>query len=265
MRVNQGARHFLLPGGRCLSLRKKSRLVPGGRFRLTKSNSLTYGALFVGAGQGLIRTHERQPATSPLNAHIRKRKHTPADFISGKEAMTQSISLPSPRWKQLFGYLALPLVALVWAYWTSLQAIADRWGNDPQYSHGYLVPIFSLALLWLRKDRLNWELLKPSWWGVPLLLLAIGLRGYGAYCHYPYLEHVALLPCVIGLCLVMGGWAAWRWAWPALCFLFFMVPLPFSVGHALAWTASNACHHQQHLCSTNLWTPCSWPRATSFS
>lgn len=153
--------------------------------------------------------------------------------------MTQSLSLSSPRWKQLVGYLALPLLAVVWAYWTSLQAIAERWESDPQYSHGYLVPLFSLVLLWLRRDKLQWDQLNPSWWGVPLLVLSIAVRGFGAYKHYPWLEHIPLLPCVVGLCLIMGGWAALRWAWPALLFLFFMIPLPYSVGLKLAGPLQN--------------------------
>ena len=37
-----------------------------------------------------------------------------------------------------------------------------------------------------------------------------------------------------GLCLLLGGWAAWRWAWPAILFLGFMVPLPDRVASSLS-------------------------------
>jgi exosortase len=33
---------------------------------------------------------------------------------------------------------------------------------------------------------------------------------------------------------LLGGWKAFAWAWPAIGFLFFMIPLPFSLENALA-------------------------------
>jgi exosortase len=47
--------------------------------------------------------------------------------------------------------LSALLVTLLWAYWNSLLTVASYWEN-PKYSHGYLVPLFTLILLWLRRD-----------------------------------------------------------------------------------------------------------------
>src|SRR5262249_34924588 len=74
----------------------------------------------------------------------------------------------------------------------------------------------------------------PSWWGVPLLAMGLGLRLFGVYKYYLWLEVVSLLPCLVGLWLTVGGWAAVRWAWPALFFLAFMIPLPYRAEIALA-------------------------------
>jgi exosortase len=45
---------------------------------------------------------------------------------------------------------------------------------------------------------------------------------------------VALVLTLAGLCLLLGGPAVLRWAWPALLFLLFMLPLPFNVERLLA-------------------------------
>src|SRR5262249_32213941 len=37
---------------------------------------------------------------------------------------------------------AVLLATVVWAFWPSLCEFARAWRNDPQYSHGYLVPGF---------------------------------------------------------------------------------------------------------------------------
>ena len=82
-----------------------------------------------------------------------------------------------------------PVVTLLWAYWTTLADMRQTWATDPRYSHGYLVPVFALILLWLRRSRLQLDALNPSWWGLPLLALALALRLGGA--HYGYAFFVA--------------------------------------------------------------------------
>jgi exosortase len=111
---------------------------------------------------------------------------------------------------------------------------AHRWAREPQYSHGYLVPFFALVLLWLRRERL--PLTWPSWtrWGIPVLAAGVGLRLFGTYFHFVWFDPISLLPCLAGVCLLLGGWAAWRWAWPAIAFLAFMIPLPHSVAVAMS-------------------------------
>src|SRR4051812_293133 len=75
---------------------------------------------------------------------------------------------------------------LLWAYWTTLGELAHRWTHDPQYSHGYLVPAFSLFLLWHRRSHLADTSLALSWWGVWLLALATVVRLAGTLVFLPW-------------------------------------------------------------------------------
>jgi exosortase len=134
----------------------------------------------------------------------------------------------------LIGPLALTLVALVWAFWTTLTDLVGVWYTNPQYSHGFLVPLFAGFLLWLRRDRLDLAGFRPSWWGLALVVAGVALRLFATYKYYVSFDPIALLPCVAGLILMLGGRAAWRWAWPAVLFLAFMVPLPYSLATSLA-------------------------------
>src|SRR5262245_32757409 len=123
---------------------------------------------------------------------------------------------------------------LLWAYWPVLTGMAQRWGHDAQYSHGYLVPLFAVALLWLRRDRLadlSWQ---PSWWGVLPLTAAAALGLAGAYSSVAWLEVVSLLPALAGLSILCGGWRSLRWSGSAIAFLLFMIPLPHRAEVALA-------------------------------
>lgn len=123
---------------------------------------------------------------------------------------------------------------VLWSYWPTLGEVVARWWDDPQYSHGFLVPPFAAGLLWLRRGQLNGRTLTMSAWGLPLLLVGVALRLAGAYFHFGYFDQISLLPCLAGLTLLAGGWPALQWAWPAVAFLAFMVPLPYSVAQGLS-------------------------------
>jgi exosortase len=123
---------------------------------------------------------------------------------------------------------------LLWVFWPTLAEMTERWRHDPQYSHGYFVPLFALFLLWRRRAQLAPALSRPSWWGGPLLAAGLTLRLAGTYLYLPWFDAVALLPCVAGLFVLSGGRHALRWSWPAVAFLVFMLPLPYALEGSLA-------------------------------
>jgi exosortase len=105
--------------------------------------------------------------------------------------------------------------------------MAHKWRHDPQYSHGELVPLFAVVLLWLRREHLakvGWQF---SWYGPVLLLVSAFLRVASAYLYFDWLDGASFILCLAGLFALLGGLPALRWAGPAVGFLFFMVPLPY--------------------------------------
>ena len=117
---------------------------------------------------------------------------------------------------------------LVIAYWDMFALTSAAW-SEGLYSHGWIVPLFAVALLWLR-----WEPFKPvptseRWIG--LLLLAIGLsaRLFAAKYAFIPIDRISFIPAIFGAFMLVGGFSAIRWAWPALAFLVFMFPLPSAV------------------------------------
>jgi exosortase len=142
----------------------------------------------------------------------------------------RSLGLSRREWLTLLAVSA----GLLWTFWPTLAGFAGRWRNDTEYSHGYFVPLFSLYLLWARREALAAKALRPSWLGLLLVLAGLGVHFAGVYLFLEWLPGVALLICLAGLVLLGGGWPALRWAWPAIGFLIFMVPLPYRAEVALA-------------------------------
>jgi exosortase len=132
--------------------------------------------------------------------------------------------------------LAILVACLIWSTWPVLAGTVDRWNHDPRYSHGYLVPIFALALLWMRRTQLRDAAAAPwgRWWGISLLLLGMVLQLVGGYFYAPPLAGLAVLPYLGGICALVAGVNSLRWALPSILFLVFMLPLPYRIETALS-------------------------------
>ncbi|MGH7225962.1 MAG: exosortase/archaeosortase family protein [Gemmataceae bacterium] len=146
---------------------------------------------------------------------------------------SQTTSAPTRSFAPVLPVLFV-FACFLWAFGSTLADLAHIWRTNDQYSHGFLVPGFALFLLWLRRGRLDRSAARPALViGSLLLALGIGLRLAGVYRYYLPLDRYSIVPCVAGLCWLLGGWAAWRWAWPAILYLTFMIDLPYRLSTAL--------------------------------
>ena len=114
-------------------------------------------------------------------------------------------SKSATHWPVGFAGAGLLLAAFLCSYATTLAAMADRWATDPQYSHGFLVPIFTLVVLWSRRDLLASVTWQPSFWGLPLLVGGILLCIAAVTRDIEPLDAFSLLPTLFGLVLFVGG------------------------------------------------------------
>lgn len=130
---------------------------------------------------------------------------------------------------------ALFVAALIWSYWTTLTAMAYKWWNDPQYSQGYLVPFFSLVILYLRRDKLEKITTSLDPRGLILVILGMLIHVACGFINQDWIDGISLLVVIAGLFWLFGGWSIMWWALPAILFLFFMIPLPHSVETGLAY------------------------------
>ena len=67
--------------------------------------------------------------------------------------------------------VVLVLLAVA-AFSGALLELINRWSRQEEYSHGFLIPIIVLWLLWARRDALIASVGEPSWIGPVLILFA---------------------------------------------------------------------------------------------
>jgi exosortase len=126
------------------------------------------------------------------------------------------------------------LFLIIWGYWTTLTEIVDRWWTDPQYTHGFFVPLFAGFLLWHRRGQFPGFLERTDWTALIFFLVSASMRLGGAYYYHIWLDACSLLPATAGLCVLVCGWPGLRWGWTAIAFLFFMFPLPYRIQALMA-------------------------------
>jgi exosortase len=126
--------------------------------------------------------------------------------------------------------MGMVLALFLWAYWTTLGGLAEKWSTDPNYSQGFLIPGLALIVFCHRLRGFDWQSLKPDGRGLLVLIGATGLRLLGAYYHVTPLDHLSLLLMLAGFLLTFGGWPLLARALPALVLLIFMIPIPRTLG-----------------------------------
>lgn len=126
---------------------------------------------------------------------------------------------------------------LAWAYLPMLRVFFDKWLNDPQYSHGFLVPLFSAYLLW--KSRPATPAPRP-WLGFGLLAIALVMRAAAGSLLFHQLDAASLLLALVAVVLVAGGMPLLKRTGPAIGFLIFMVPLPYELERNVGQPLKNA-------------------------
>lgn len=124
----------------------------------------------------------------------------------------------------------LALFALMaWLYWSVAARLVAQWWSDPNFSHGFFVPVFSGFLIWRNRDRLRAITPKPSDWGLAFVGLALFLLVIGVLGAELFLSRISLLIMLGGVTVYFLGWHFFRALLFPWALLLLMIPLPVLV------------------------------------
>jgi exosortase len=131
--------------------------------------------------------------------------------------------------------LALLSTLVVILYAPVLRSMAQQWWDDPNYSHGLLVPLFAAFILW--RERARWSTLpvRASDYGLLVMLFAIGLLLAGTLGSEHFTSRISLIFLVSGIIIFLAGWQALRSVAFPVGYLVFMIPLPAIIYYQLTF------------------------------
>ena len=116
-----------------------------------------------------------------------------------------------------------------WIFREEINGIVRQWLTNPSWSHGFLIPLFSLYFLNQSKDEiLEIQQPRPSWLvGLPLLLFFLALYPVNVVMlKFMYGKPLIVIAVIGSVVLFLGGWKILKYAWLPVAYLFFAVPLP---------------------------------------
>ncbi len=131
-----------------------------------------------------------------------------------------------PRWQVL-----VVLLLIGWLYGSILFRLYQTWLGppllrDPNFEHGIFVPLFALYVLWQDRKRLQAIPPRPSWAGVPLIVLSVIMLVLGVLGAELFFSRTSLLVMLAGLVILFEGWTFFRAVLFPWAFLFLMIPIP---------------------------------------
>lgn len=107
-----------------------------------------------------------------------------------------------------------------------LRHLVGQWWEDPNFSHGFFVPLFSIFVVWQERARLERLMSKPSWSGLVIVAIGMCTLIVGQMGAELFLARTSLLIVLAGLIVLFYGWVIFRALLFPWAFLFLMVPMP---------------------------------------
>jgi exosortase len=144
--------------------------------------------------------------TSPVS------RHTSIDFC--RRAIARN-------WR-----LCLLCAVVAALYAPILGRLVLQWFQDPNYGHGFFVPLFAGYVILHKRHDLKSAIHKPSGFGLLVVLVSLFLLFLGSLGAELFISRISLLGVITGLILYFVGWPALRVLAFPLAFLALMVPLP---------------------------------------
>jgi len=135
-------------------------------------------------------------------------------------------------WLQLpvHSYIRVSIIAALFIYMFNKEIgdILYKWINDPSWSHGIIIPLFSLYFLNQSKKAVLSCVPRPNYIGLVLLILVIlfyivntiSPSGFG------YFRQISMIGALVSIILFLGGWRFLKITWLPAVFLLFAIPLP---------------------------------------
>ena len=118
------------------------------------------------------------------------------------------------------------IVLLIAIYFRIAIKLVYDWYTIPDYSHGFLVPLFAMFLVWDNRKAIQATPIRPSWAGIGLILFALVVLILGVYGVELFTSRISFVFLLAGLIWTFFGRLMLRRLLFPLFVLVLAIPFP---------------------------------------
>ena len=117
----------------------------------------------------------------------------------------------------------------------TLMGLVGEWSNNPDFSHGFLIPAAVGWMVWTKRGALVGSALDGAPLGLLVVLVGLALHVFGSVGSEFFTSRVAVIVTIVGLTLYLLGWEVTRRLSVPLAYLMFMIPIPAIIWNQISF------------------------------
>jgi len=116
-----------------------------------------------------------------------------------------------------------------------IRYLITQWSDDPNYSHGFIIPFLSAYFIWEEKDRLSKIKVEPSYLGAVVIIAGVLLYLFGNIAAELFTMRVSMVIVIWGVVILNLGKVFFKKTFFSLAFLLLMIPPPTIIFNQIAF------------------------------
>lgn len=135
-------------------------------------------------------------------------------------------------------YIQVATIAFLFCglnFW-QFQTLINKWRINPNWSHGFLIPLFSVYLIYTRWGQLLTARRRVCLWGLPITIVSLLVLVFSFYpLGVNWFCQLSMIPLLLGLVLYLAGPAVLKLTWVPIVYLVLAIPIPSILYQGIAY------------------------------
>lgn len=120
-------------------------------------------------------------------------------------------------------------------FFKTFSGLVSNWSSDPNFSHGFLIPVIALYMVWYKKDQLMQIPRQPSRIGLGILLLGLLVHVAANIGAELFMMRFSMVITLSGIIIYLFGISTFRAVLIPVAYLLLMIPIPAILWNQVAF------------------------------